>query len=81
MNSTVDNAIIKSSIAVTKGVAIDERYGYGLYVENGGTVVITFRDGTTDTYVVPDYTTIHVEIAEVGAASTASGIHALKFYR
>jgi hypothetical protein len=49
----------------------------GLYVTTGGTVVMEFEDGATDTWTVPSFFIIPLAVRRVRAASTATGIKAI----
>lgn len=50
----------------------------GLYIETGGTIVFTTKDGDTRTVAVPDTFYLVCSVARVkSTGTTATGIHAL----
>ena len=63
----------------TKGVAIVPDTPFplsrGIWVGTGGSLVVTWQDGTTSTFTnVGSGTLLPIAITNVGAASTASGL-------
>jgi hypothetical protein len=56
----------------------DDNVAIGLYVETGGDVVITTRNGSDRTIAVPDYFYLIVGLSRVkSTGTTATGIFAL----
>lgn len=51
----------------------------GLFAAGAGTLIVTDRDGTVVTYTVPAGARIPIQGVRVAAASTATGIVALRY--
>ena len=72
----VANIIGSGSETITASASLLSPTAKGLYVEGGGTLVLEFVDGTTDTWTVPDNFLIPMNVAKF-TGGTATGVHAI----
>lgn len=49
----------------------------GLFIEGGGTVVVEYEDGSTDSFTVPNFFEFHGSVTKLLPGTTATGVHAL----
>ena len=73
-NNTV-RGMTNAKITPSDTVEIDQKWANGLWIETGGTLKVTFVDGTVHAYpasAIPDNTELNIAVKLVWATGTAA---------